>query len=140
MGTVTDDIDSNEWSHTLKIGLVRSTKQTLSIADVASIYGFFGNIGGAYSLLVLCFGLLYSISSPKIETEFRIPGLALLLWICDHLCVCRGTFPKLQFWPFKRALARHQAAKLVEVTATGPISASAPHPDAFSSLHSAESA
>ena len=69
------------WSHTLVISMVRSTKITLHITDIAVLYSFFGNVGGAYTLLTLVYGLLYSVKTPEVETEFALPGILAIKWL-----------------------------------------------------------
>lgn len=100
METVTgDNEDFNMWSHSLVLSMVRSTKLALHIADTSAIYSFFGNIGGAYTLPTLCYGLMYSVKSPEVETGFALPGVQAVKWlfgvgltkVCE-LC---------QAWPFR---------------------------------------
>lgn len=69
------------WSHTLVISMVRSTKITLHITDISVLYSFFGNVGGAYTLLTLVYGLLYSVKTPEVETEFALPGILAIKWL-----------------------------------------------------------
>ena len=96
---VDEDVDSINWTHSLVINMVRSTNETLFVQDVSSMYGFFGNGGGAYSLMALCFALLYAVRSPEVETEFQIPGFALLLKLLE---LCRLVMSYLPGWLCRR--------------------------------------
>ena len=129
MASVADDSEETEWSHTLVIDMVRSTRQTLCITDVSVVYNFFGNIGGAYSLLALCFGLLYAVRSPEVETEFRLPGQRLLLWLFSYCCAC-GQF---RWWPFRSHRTNKFEHMELPLTQSGPLYPPAPEPVIFSS-------
>lgn len=109
MQTVTGDIeDFNRWSHSLVISMVRSTKLALHIVDVSAVYSFFGNIGGAYTLLTLCYGLLCSVKSPEIETEFAFPGVWAVKWLLGGGLnkVCK----QCQVWPFRLSKSQNLRA------------------------------
>lgn len=122
METTTNWPDS-DWTHTLKIGLVRSTNQTLSITDVSVVYGFFGNIGGAYALLKLCFGLFFAVTTPAVTTKFRMSGVSVMPWVSGFIslmskccsCCAPQRFQRLTFG---------QAAKLPEVQSLDTASSS----------------
>lgn len=81
--TVTEDVEQGGWTHTLAICMLRGTKQVLLVTDVSVIYGLFGNIGGALSLVVMLYGCLYTIKaySPEVSTEFQIKGVDTLQYI-----------------------------------------------------------
>ena len=49
--------------------------------DVAAVYSFVGNIAGAYILLTLCYGLLYSVKSPEVKIEFAFLGISAIKWL-----------------------------------------------------------
>lgn len=73
---------SDYWDHTLVVSLLRSTKQTMLITDVPAVVGLLGSLGGAYSLMVLCFTVFFVVRIPSVVTEFRFPG-----WDLAKSCV-----------------------------------------------------
>ena len=86
------------WTHTLVIGIVRSTRQTMFVTDVPAVVGLLGNFGGAYSLMVVMYGLFYAIQSPHVETGFQLPGqdFAVWLWLYAKQWRCMGQ--KYSWW------------------------------------------
>ena len=98
-------------SHTLALCVLRSTKQVKQVTDVPVIYGFFGNIGGALSLVVVLYGCFYTVRTytPDIETEFEPKGLPTArrvgTWVASKSSAAwRRISPRsnaYQFWPLR---------------------------------------
>ena len=85
------------WTHVLVIGMIRSTQQTLFITDVPAVVGLLGNFGGAYSLLVVCYGIFYAVQSPDFVTEFQLPGSSVAKRAAAYFPDCKGLMAKR--WP-----------------------------------------
>ena len=98
-------------SHTLALCMLRSTKQVKQITDVPVVYGFFGNVGGALSLVVVLYGCFYTVKTytPDVETEFQPKGLStarrLGNWVASKsFAAWRQISPDSNaygFWPLK---------------------------------------
>lgn len=92
--------------------------QVLLVTDVSVVYGLFGNIGGALSLVVLLYGCLFSIKAyyPEIVTEFQVKGADTLLSI-----VC--FFPRLccLLWPRKRQATQTNKPLTSQRSGLGPV-------------------
>ena len=67
--------DAPCWTHTLVISMIKTTTLTMHTDDVAVMYSFFGNIGGAYTLLTLFYGVFFAVKSPNVHTQFSLPGV-----------------------------------------------------------------
>ena len=82
----------------------------LQIADVPVVYGFFGNIGGALSLVVVLYGCFYAIKSYEpVETEFELQGASTVRTACSWIATkCKAGWRILptrsraqSFWPLR---------------------------------------
>ena len=124
--TVTEDNELYGWKHTLAIDIVRSTKQVLQITDVSVVYGLFGNLGGALSLVVMMYGCLYAIESycPHVVTHFELKGTGALQSLCSMCCqVCRCCAP--------RKLRAPDSFQPLQQQPSGPASGAIPPPMFF---------
>lgn len=71
------------WSHSITIGILRGSTETLYRTYVPALIGFWGNVGGAYTFMVLLYALFFVLKSPLVETEFSIPGANFARFLYD---------------------------------------------------------
>ena len=85
------------WPHQITVGILRGSTETLNRTFVPALIGFWGNVGGAYTVMVLLYAMFFVLKSPLVETEFSIPGASAARFLCRQVDTAWGDFRRSKY-------------------------------------------